>query len=492
MSSQDTYLEPMTELQSNGEDVVKEIPQEREKLAGDLDWDTPDDPENPRNWPLWQKILHTAVPALWSFGLCAGISTLVAAIPILQARFGLSVNVALLPVTLYTVGFSFGPCIASPISELYGRRCIYWTNLPMLIVFNAIAAASDNFTVLVIFRFLAGLGGSGVLGVAAGSLSDIWDTKNTGRVGVPYILAPFLGPTLGPLIGAYILNEYHNEWKWTIWVILLILAPVALMLPFMKETSKSRILYLRHKRHGNRSLNMTETSRMRTIQKGLLRPLHMAVFEPVALFLGLWISYSFAMIFSFFGSYAYIYETVYHFNSRQTGLIYIPVIIGFLFGVLTFGAFDAIKYQKVARVQTNIPPENRLYAALFTSCFVPIGLFWYAWTPHHSVHWIVPALSGLFVGWGTLTYLLTSIAYIVDVYGTENSASAVAAIGLLRYLLGAAFPQFIIQLYESRVGIYWAGSIFAFLSLALVPVPWFFFYKGRYLRMKSHYPTNTN
>lgn len=34
------------------------------------------------------------------------------------------------------------------------------------------------------------------------------------------------------------------------------------------------------------------------------------------------------MIFSFFGSYAYIYSTIYHFNARQIGLCYIPVIIG--------------------------------------------------------------------------------------------------------------------------------------------------------------------
>jgi hypothetical protein len=34
------------------------------------------------------------------------------------------------------------------------------------------------------------------------------------------------------------------------------------------------------------------------------------------------------MIFSFFGSYAYIYSIIYHFNSKQIGLCYIPVIVG--------------------------------------------------------------------------------------------------------------------------------------------------------------------
>lgn len=52
------------------------------------------------------------------------------------------------------------------------------------------------------------------------------------------------------------------------------------------------------------------------------------VLQPLSIFLGLYSAYSFAMIFSFFGSYAYIYTKVYSFDQRQIGLCYIPVIIG--------------------------------------------------------------------------------------------------------------------------------------------------------------------
>ena len=102
-----------------------------------------------------------------------GISTFVAAIPHVMRQFHLTRTVALLPTTLYTVGIIVGPLVCSPLSELYGRRWIYWTNFPMLVVFQAIAAASDNFAVLVIFRFLAGAGGSGVLAVGAGMIPAV-------------------------------------------------------------------------------------------------------------------------------------------------------------------------------------------------------------------------------------------------------------------------------------------------------------------------------
>lgn len=56
-------------LQGSGEEGLSANLSKTEALAGDLDWDRPDDPENPRNWPLWQRILHSAIPAVWSFGL---------------------------------------------------------------------------------------------------------------------------------------------------------------------------------------------------------------------------------------------------------------------------------------------------------------------------------------------------------------------------------------------------------------------------------------
>jgi hypothetical protein len=32
-----------------------------------LDWDSPEDPGNPKNWPLWKRIFHTSIPALFGF-----------------------------------------------------------------------------------------------------------------------------------------------------------------------------------------------------------------------------------------------------------------------------------------------------------------------------------------------------------------------------------------------------------------------------------------
>lgn len=65
-------------------------------------------------------------------------------------------------------------------------------------------------------------------------------------------------------------------------------------------------------------------------------------------------------------------------------------------------------------------------------------------------------------------------------------ASAIAANNLLRYTLASVFPLFTVQCFEN-LGIGWAGSLFAFIALAMVPVPYVFGYFGPHLRARSKF-----
>ena len=94
---------------------------------------------------------------------------------------------------------------------------------------------------------------------------------------------------------------------------------------------------------------------------------------------------------------------------------------------------------------------------------LPIGIFWFAWTSRREVHWISPVLAIIPFAWGNLCVFVGAIAslqdsaerssysqcaaalYLVDTYGPLNGASALAANGLVRYGLGAAFPLFTVQ-----------------------------------------------
>ena len=412
-----------------------------------------------------------------------------------MVEFNVSREIALLPLSLYTLGFTLGPVISAPLSELYGRRIIYWVSMVLLLIFIAMAGASTSITMLTIFRFFAGLGGSGALAVGAGTISDLWNMQaEGGRASLFYVMAPFLGPALGPLTGAYIIDQYNDNWRYSMWVILMIAAPIAIMACFMKETSGSRILYLRSKHAGLTAAHIEGDTLLllRKLNASLFRPLHMMFAEPLVALLSIYTGFAFAMMFSFFGSYNYVFISVYHFNQKEVGLTFLGILLGFVFAIITFGVFDATLYRQAAAKAKGIPePEHRLYAAMLGSIMLPIGLFWFAWAPRKDVHWIVPVLGGVPFGWGCLDIFISATTYMVESYASDIAASAVAANGILRYVLGAAFPLFTLQMYQG-LGIHWAGTLFAFVALAMMPVPWAFYKWGNVVRKSSKYEMRKN
>lgn len=66
------------------------------------------------------------------------------------------------------------------------------------------------------------------------------------------------------------------------------------------------------------------------------------------------------------------------------------------------------------------------------------------------------------------------------------AASVLAANAVLRSLFGAAFPLFTNQMYEA-LGIHWAASIPAFLSLACIPFPIVFWKYGHKIRARCKF-----
>ena len=111
---------------------------------------------------------------------------------------------------------------------------------------------------------------------------------------------------------------------------------------------------------------------------------------------------------------------------------------------------------------------------------------WSAFTVKPTMHWIVPVLAGIPFAFGNVTVFISAALYMLDVYGPLSRASAMAANGLLRYIMGASFPLFTVQMFE-RLGVKWATLLLAFVCLLMVPIPWIFYKFGPGIRKKSRF-----
>lgn len=222
----------------------------------------------------------------------------------------------------------------------------------------------------------------------------------------------------------------------------------------------------------------------------LIRPVMMLFTEPIVAFICLYSACSFATLFCFFASVPYVFEGVYHFSSRSTGLVYISIVVGCLLGCVTIMVCDVVFYRpQIPRHPPHqVPPEWRLAPAMIGSLGIPLGVFWFGWTGRADVHWASAAVAIMPFAWGNICLFVSSMQYLVDTYHGTTVASAASANSLARYGLAGAFPLFTVQMYQ-RLGIGWASSLLGFIALALLPVPWVLFKFGKRIRAKSRYET---
>ncbi|CAF9925029.1 MAG: hypothetical protein ALECFALPRED_002885 [Alectoria fallacina] len=483
----------------NSLDDGPEIPDKKEELTQTVtaqDWSGPDDPENPHNWPMWLRIYHTIAPGLFAFAVTLGSSIYAPGFPEVEKKFNVSSTVAILPISLYALGLAFGPVMAAPVSETMGRRVVYLVTTPIAMLFILGAGFSNTFAALAICRLFAGIFGSPVLAVGAGTNADIWPPVHRAVATSTFLLAPFLGSTMGPVIGGY--AAQNKGWRWTQWPLLFFLLPLYLSSLFMKETYKKIILQKRAKRLGIPPPPQMGPAGFAAIKflvtVTLFRPIRMIFTEPIVFFFSMYTGFNFSVLFGFFDAFPIVFQGVYGFDTGASGLTFLGLAFGCCVGVVTCLIVNRLLYYteflKSHKEGRNgaVAPEHRLYAAMMGSFGIPIGLFWFAWTSRRSVHWISPVLAAVPFGWGNICVFTSAALYLIDVYGPLNGASALAANGLIRYIAGAVFPLFTVQMYD-RLGIAWATSLFGFLSLLMLPIPWVLFKFGPQIRRKSKYDT---
>ncbi|KAF2101507.1 MFS multidrug transporter-like protein [Rhizodiscina lignyota] len=441
-------------------------------------------PDDPYKWSLLNKLYHTAISSIFCFTVTIASSIYMPARNSIIERFNVSLTIAILPYSFYVFGQALGPLLAAPLSENFGRRGTYVPCMLLFGLFTLGAGLSQSIASLTICRFFAGVFGSPVLSVSAGTMADIWTPQQRPIPLATLTMIPFLGPSLGPLISGFVIPA--TSWRWSQWIICILAATSLLFALGMKETNKQVILARHAHKIGLLNVLMTST---------LLRPWKMFFSEIIVGSLAFYIGIVFAIYYALFAAFPYIFITQYGFDLGAQGLTFLGLaagnIIAFLYTLLRIRITKGkiIKAMKEGKM-VKFPPENRLVTALHGTILVPIGLFWVGWTARSSVHWIVCISGSAFFAAGNFLVFTAYATYVVEVYGPLVGASATATVAMLRSLLGGAFPLFTIQMYE-RFGIGPATSLLGGIVLLLTPAPWLLYKFGPEVRAKSRYIPST-
>ena len=125
-----------------------------------MTWDGADDPTNPKNWTYRRKWTITLVVGAYTF--ISPISTSIVAPALSNIGTALHIQSAFvlsLCLSVFILAYAFGPFLIGPLSEVYGRVLVLQLANLFYLVFNTACGFSHNTAQMVVFRFLAGLGG---------------------------------------------------------------------------------------------------------------------------------------------------------------------------------------------------------------------------------------------------------------------------------------------------------------------------------------------
>lgn len=340
--------------------------------ATQVTWSGPDDRENPKNWSIGRKWAATFVVSSFTFKTPVSSSMTAPAITTSVEDFHVTSEAAAqMMLSIFVLSYGFEPLLLGPMSEVFGRvRVLQLSNL-FYLVWNLGCGFARNKEEMIVFRLLAGIGGSAPMAVGGGVLGDCWDPEERGKAVGIYSLAPLLGPALGPalgpLVGAWIVEK--TTWRWVFWstsITAVIVQRSGLF--FLQETYPPILLKRKadrlRKETGNAKL-YTEFESDKTLGSNLrlaaVRAFSMLATQPIIQVIAVYLAYLFGLFYLILSTFPKVWQGLYEEGVGVGGLNYLSLGIGLFVGAQTAAQLIDRIYQRLKLQKNDIGrPEFRI------------------------------------------------------------------------------------------------------------------------------------
>ncbi|KAL3451994.1 MFS general substrate transporter [Aspergillus insuetus] len=483
-------------------------------------WEHDNDPTNPHNYSMTSRVTATLIVSVLAFAVGAASSIESAVLPQNSAAFGVSEVVASLATGIYLLGFAAGSLVSGPLSEILGRNAVYIGSLTLFMIFIMASGLAPNISAQLAFRFLAGVFGCPPLTCAGGTIADLWNPLEKTIYFPLYAILSFGGPVFGPVISSY-MGQGTLSWRWTNWIMLIMSGlTMAIVLLFQPETYgpillKWKAAHIRKATGDKRYRSEMDTQKVALfsrITQACVRQFTLTVHEPIILFISLYMTVIYIVLFTFFDGYPYIFQEVYEISAGLTNIIWVAMYVGIALASLwvpvvyvwtkkEFAAASASPAMSSNEAEGSSSddespkkahptrPENRLWFAMLGAPFIPIGLFWMGWTDYKSISIWSPIIASAVFGFGTINVFISSYMYVIDSYDAY-AASALGFMTVSRYCAAGGMTVVGIPFY-SNMGVHYTLTILGCISVVMTPLPYVFWKFGHVIRGWSKFAVNT-
>jgi multidrug resistance protein len=385
----------------------------------------PNDIENPQNWSTPRRWQIT-VAAVWLvMNATFASSSPSGCLPSIAQTFGVSHVAAGLTITLFLLGYVFGPLVFAPLSEFYGRRWIFYITFTLYLAFNFLCAFAPNFGSLLVGRFLTGTFVSAPLSNAPGVVADLWNPLERGNAMAAFSALVYVGPALGPVISGFL--ELKEDWRWSFYVLLWLGGASLLIMLTIPETHGPTILLHKARRvraagipgyeHVKAPVEDSDRTLASIYKVALTRP-WIILFDTISFLCAIYMSVVYTLLYMLFSIYPIVFQEKRGWNSGVGELPLLGAVTGAVLGGLIVMLDTRRRTRKIeqgkARME-DLEPEDRLPMAILGGIGFPITMFWFAWSAqYNSVHWIVPTIAGALLSTSLLLIFVGYLNYLVD------------------------------------------------------------------------------
>ena len=147
-------------------------------------------------------LLLASLVTLGSFATDMGLPVLAAT----ASSLGVAPATAALTMSVFMVGFAFGPLVVAPVSDRFGRRPVLLLGVAAFAAFGALGAFAYSLGALLVWRLLMGAGAGTAQVLVLATVRDLFSGREA-RTRQSYVnlaagLAPMIAPTLGVVIAS--------------------------------------------------------------------------------------------------------------------------------------------------------------------------------------------------------------------------------------------------------------------------------------------------
>ncbi|GKZ81999.1 hypothetical protein AnigIFM56816_006529 [Aspergillus niger] len=448
---------------------------------------------HPRNWSATRKVYDIGLIFLLDLFVTATSTAGTSAASEAQSEYNIGNTLCTFCfVTLFLMGQVVGAIVFPPWSECFGRKKLYFISSTGSAVCCLIIGLVHSLVAVVICRIVGGFLSAIPYTVGSGSNEDMFNSRSRIWTTFLWTIASNVGLLIGPIISILVVEILH--WRWVFYIYTIILAVMSAFFLLIRESRPALLLAkevsrIRHET-GHDSLQPLDHDHspdLRTFVKvSLFRPLQLFFGELLIFTMAMMIAFSFALVYIFTEALQPIYESM-GFTPSAAALPFLAVGVGVCFSTLTrildFRIIDA----KHAASEP-VKPEDKLTGLAVGAPAFAIGLWWFAWTipPRaEDIHWIVPTISLVLIGYALNEFDTVLYGYLADSY-LSYSASGTAAVQLVRAGMSGAFPLFTRQMFDG-LGANVAASLLAALATVFCSVPLLFVFYGERIRAKSQF-----